>query len=162
MRSGCFLKRYSTLKQQFVGSCILISYLSRWFSFFKKMFVHLLAALLAQKCSSDGQYSRLQGQYFKLHNQYFSSIGRILVLSLRYCPWSQSTAYGAKVLAMELEVLALEPKILASELWILDFGAQNTGHWSPEYWPPEPHFLAGNAAGRCRNSFEKNEKHRLK
>ena len=64
----------------------------------------------------QGQYFRLQGQYFKLHVQYFSSRGRILVLSLRYCPWSQSTAYGAKVLAMELEVLALEPKILASEL----------------------------------------------
>ena len=75
-----------------------------------------------------GQYFRLQDQYFKLHGQYFSSeavlwlqrqyyssIGRILVLSLRYCPWSQSTTYGAKVLAMELEVLALEPKILASE-----------------------------------------------
>ena len=71
----------------------------------------------------QGQYFRLQGQYFKLHAQYFSSIGRILVLSLRYCPWSQSTAYGAKVLAMELEVPALEPKILALEPGILANGA---------------------------------------
>ena len=61
----------------------------------------------------QGQYFRLQGQYFKLHVQYFSSRGRILVLSLRYCLWSQSTAHGAKVLAMELKVLALEPEILA-------------------------------------------------
>ena len=59
---------------------------------------------------------------------------------------------------MELKVLAVEPEILASEPRILDFGAPNTGHWSPKYWPPEPHFWAGNAAGRCRNIFEKNEK----
>ena len=42
---------------------------------------------------------------------------------------------------MELEVLALEPKILASELWILDFGAQNTGHWRQKYWPSELYFF---------------------
>ena len=83
----------------------------------------VFVAPMASIQGSYGQYSRLQdqyfrleGQYFKLHVQYFRSRGRILVLSLRYCPWSQSTAYGAKVLAMELEVLALEPKILASEL----------------------------------------------
>ena len=71
---------------------------------------------------SNGQYSRLQdqyfrlqGQYFKLHVQYFSSRGRILVRSLRYCLWSQSTVHGTKVLAMELKVLSLEPEILASE-----------------------------------------------
>ena len=45
---------------------------------------------------------------------------------------------------------------MAMEPGILDCGAPNTGHWNPKYWPSEPHFWAGNPAGRCTNIFEEN------
>ena len=58
------LKRYSTQKLKFVESYIFISYLSRCFSFFSKMFLHLPAAFPAKKCGSGGQYSGLQWPVF--------------------------------------------------------------------------------------------------
>ena len=61
---GNKLKRYSTQKLKFVESYIFIFYLSRCFSFFSKMFLHLPAAFPAQKCGSGGQYLRLQWPVF--------------------------------------------------------------------------------------------------
>ena len=58
------LKRYSTQKPKFVESYIFIFYLSRCFSFFSKMFLHLPAAFPAKKCGSGGQYSGLQWPVF--------------------------------------------------------------------------------------------------
>ena len=59
-----YLKRYSTQKPKFVESYIFIFYLSRCFSFFSKMFLHLPAAFPAKKCGSGGQYSGLQWPVF--------------------------------------------------------------------------------------------------
>ena len=152
--------RYSTQKLKFVESYIFISYLSRCFSFFSKMFLHLPAAFPAQKCGSGGQYSGLQWPVFGAPKSSIqgseasisgSKASTLSSMASTLAPWA--------VLWLQRQYLKLRTRILPLELkywtWSLKYWPWSLKYWSwsLEYWPLEPWILAIGAINTGNQSY---------